>query len=79
MRYGRKKSLIGPRKASYQPRLFHPMIRERMRWEREAKKETGRKMIGWFERKRRKKREKSLPVKLGKTIIIMGKSILHKT
>ena len=50
-----------------------------MRWEREAKKETGRKMIGWFERKRRKKREKSLPVKLEKTIIIMGKSILHKT
>ena len=36
-------------------------------------------MIGWFERKRRKKREKSLPEKLGKTIMIMGKSILHKT
>ena len=26
-----------------------------------------------------KRREKSLPVMLGKTIIIMGKSILHKT
>ena len=39
----------------------------------------GQEKIGRNERKRRKKREKSLPVKLGKTIIIMGKSILHKT
>ena len=44
-----------------------------------SQERKGQEKIGRNERKRRKKREKSLPVKLEKTIIIMGKSILHKT